>query len=304
MNIGKLSECRFTVKDKQLITAEKIILGTVQFGINYGINNSTGQLTESEAQKVLEYAAAVGIRSLDTAAAYGNAEKVIGRYHSYHDPFKIITKFDKETGKTWKDSIKSSIQRLNVSNVQIAMFHSFAEYKKNQPFLSQIISEGKGVYFNQLGVSVYTNDELLDLMDDERVDVIQLPFNLLDNERLRGESIKNLKDKGKIIHTRSVFLQGLFFMDLQNLHPKFNGIKGQLQEMHRLAIEQNVSVSTLALQYVLSKEYIDGVLLGVDSAEHLQQNFNALEATIDNSIFTEIDKIHTIDKEMLNPVNW
>ena len=283
---------------------ERLILGTVQFGLHYGINNSSGQTSEAEAHEILHYARAEGITTLDTAAAYGNSEEIIGSYHKEHGPFSIITKFDKHNGLSWKESIEQSIEKLNVEIVDFAMFHSFDDYIKSKGSLRAIVSKGKGKYFRKLGVSVYTNEELESLLDDDRIELIQLPFNMFDNEHLRGDMLRKLKDKGKIIHTRSVFLQGLFFKEPNTLDSKFDGIKDELTIVKKVAEQAEMTVNSLALNYVASKDYIDGVLIGVDSKNQLEQNINALDATIDEAAFKAIDKLKIKHIDLLNPSKW
>ncbi len=101
---------------------------------------------------------------------------------------------------------------MNVPNVDIIMFHSFEAYinAKNNNEIDSIL-KFKGSLFNKLGVSVYTNDELKMLKTDENIEVIQSSFNILDNENIEGHILKALKDDGKIVHTRSAFLQRIVF---------------------------------------------------------------------------------------------
>lgn len=283
---------------------ERIILGTVQFGMNYGINNKDGQISEEEVQNILSYAQSVNIDTLDTAAGYGDSEVRIGQYNSSHQPFKIITKFDKINKIDWETSIKNSIQKLNVRKVDVAMYHSFESYLQNKSKLPEILTRGKNKYFDKIGVSIYSNEELGLLIEDANVQVIQLPFNLLDNHSLKGELLKQAKEKGKIIHVRSVFLQGLFYKEIESLQPKYEGLKSALNKVKNIVREKEIDINALALQYVLSKEYIDGVLIGVDSRHQLEQNVEALKVEIDSNVFTEIDKIQVENIDLLNPSKW
>ena len=245
----------------------KLILGTVQFGLKYGINNSVGQVSKEEVKKILDYAQFVGINTLDTAAGYGDSEKCIGGYHyNSKELFHIITKFNKDTTISWEDSLKESIKKLYIEKVDVVMFHSFEHYYSVKSELPTIINKGRDLYFDKIGVSVYTNNELEQLLYDDNVEVVQLPFNLLDNESLRANILKRLKEKGKIIHTRSTFLQGLFYKNISSLDDKFNDLIPLLTHINELVRENKININTLAMQYVLSKEYIDGVLIGVDSS--------------------------------------
>ena len=187
----------------------KLVLGTVQLGLRYGINNLKGLVTNQESYDILSIANDNGIKTLDTAADYGDSEIKIGNFISKQNKksFEIITKFSKKEGVGWKKSLNNSLKKMNVPNVDIIMFHSFEAYinAKNNNEIDSIL-KFKGSLFNKLGVSVYTNDELKMLKTDENIEVIQSPFNILDNENIRGHILKALKDDGKIVHTRSCLL--------------------------------------------------------------------------------------------------
>jgi len=283
----------------------KLILGTVQFGIPYGINNSMGLLNEQGVTKILAKGHSAGILTLDTAAAYGEAEKRIGNFHQESNKnFKVITKFNKDKSISWNDSIEHSLKNLIVEKVETIMFHSYEAYNENSSKIAEIISEGKGKFFDNIGVSVYTNQELKNLIEDQNIDVVQLPFNLLDNHSARSELLLKLKSKGKIIHTRSCFLQGLFFKDLNNLPTILLPLKYELHKIQKLANEYSISVGQMALNYVLQKEYVDGVLIGVDSLQQLDQNLSYANDKIPEELSQKIDKLSVGHPHLLNPSTW
>ena len=68
----------------------KLALGTVQFGLDYGVSSTTGKVKPEEVGKILNYAHSAGISLLDVAPAYGNSEKVLGNANV--DRFKVVTK--------------------------------------------------------------------------------------------------------------------------------------------------------------------------------------------------------------------
>jgi aryl-alcohol dehydrogenase-like predicted oxidoreductase len=282
----------------------KLILGTVQFGLPYGINNPNVILiTEKKVQEILQKALSFGINTIDTAAGYGEAENRIGNFHKNNQVFKVITKFSK-CELNWEQSLEISLDKMNLESVDTVMFHSYESFLDNRKSISGIINSAKGRLFKKLGVSVYTNEELLSLKEVEQIEVIQLPFNLLDNDFQRGDVLKELKDSGKEIYTRSCFLQGLFFMDDENLPGNLKGLKSYLRRIKNIAKENNIETGHLALQYVLNKNYIDGVLFGVDSLEQLNQNLQWATQKLQEEIFIEIDKIKVADSGLLNPSLW
>ncbi len=286
----------------------KLVLGTVQLGLRYGINNLKGLVTNQESYDILSIANDNGIKTLDTAADYGDSEIKIGNFISKQNKksFEIITKFSKKEGVGWKKSLNNSLKKMNVPNVDIIMFHSFEAYinAKNNNEIDSIL-KFKGSLFNKLGVSVYTNDELKMLKTDENIEVIQSSFNILDNENIRGHILKALKDDGKIVHTRSAFLQGLFFMEHSQIPRKLMDLISPLKEINNIAEQNDFCVGHLALQYVLSKDYIDGVLIGVESIDQLQKNIQWAKTNIPFGVLEKIDKkIHIQNSALLNPSLW
>ena len=285
--------------------AEKLILGTVQLGLNYGINNSKGKPSRENAFTILEEAYSQRIKYLDTAAAYGDSEEVIGSFHSTSQKqFPILTKFHAKSGDQISNLVSSALQRLNVPTIEVLFFHSYQDFKANPKMVEDLLIEVKAGRINKIGVSVYTNTEIEDLLDFNDVKVIQAPFNLLDNESKRAEIFKKAKTSGKEIHTRSVFLQGLFFKDPESLSETLSPLKEHLQKITALAKASNLSMASLALNYALSKNYIDGVLIGVDNVQQLKANMATLEQNLPLGIAQEIDKIIVNNKNLLNPAEW
>lgn len=286
---------------------EKIILGTVQLGVDYGINNHQGKPSKEKAFDILNKAYNNGICFLDTASAYGDSEQIIGEFHEIlpESIFGVITKFHVSPKLKPKESIELAMNCLKVNEVDTLLFHSFSDYKKiRDTAVYDELLDQVGHNIRKLGVSVYSNHELEALENDSTVQVVQLPFNLLDNDATRGSILKDLKEKGKIIHTRSVFLQGLFFQDIRRLSPMLQPLRDYLNKIKAIAAEENIPIGALALQYVLSKEYIDGVLIGVESSEQLMQNIEWLSLHSRPDAFNRIDEIDVRNKSLLNPVNW
>ena len=154
------------------------------------------------------------------------------------------------------------------------------------------------------GISLYSDNEIKDIIENyNEFDYIQIPFNLFDNETKRKDIILKAREKGMAIHTRSVFLQGLFFKSIEELPSNLNPLKSYLEELHKIRIEQNISMEELALQYVLQKKYINHVLIGVDNSKQLNNN---IKTCLNNSIIPHelLDKINVIEKKLLNPSNW
>ena len=283
----------------------KIILGTVQFGINYGINNSSGKISTDNAWEILNFSNLNGITQLDTAAAYGDSEQVIGKYlkNNIDKEFKIISKLFLKN-QTLEDSLRSSINKLNIKTLETILFHSHEDYLVHKNEIIDFNNKFKGRLFKNIGVSAYTNKEVEEIIKDECVDVIQMPFNILDNASKREETYKKIKRHGKKLHTRSIFLQGLIFKKVNELQGEFKVLQNTFLKIEKLCKEFNLTTNELALSYVLSKDYIDGVLIGVDSLDHLKNNISISGLKISQKLIEEIDNLNVPDENILNPTNW
>lgn len=282
----------------------KIILGTAQFGLAYGINNKTGKPSQELVFEILNLAYDSGIRILDSAEAYGNAHKVIGNFHARHPDrkFEIISKLPHDFEGNIAQKINKYLDELGTSKLKALLFHSYKVYKSNRLLFDKKHRADYRDKFELTGVSVYTNEEFSDVIDDETIDIIQLPFNLFDNISLRGELIAKAKGRGKMIHTRSAFLQGLFFVEDSNKTTE--ALKKEIKIVKDFCAELNISISTLALNYCIQQPLIDNVLIGVETMEQLQQNLESSLIEIPQNYISKINSIIVNNKDLLNPVKW
>jgi aryl-alcohol dehydrogenase-like predicted oxidoreductase len=276
-------------------------------GLDYGINNKSGIISLEDSHQILFKAYISGIKTLDTAEVYGNAHKVIGEFHRNYPDFKfnIITKLPHNIKKNRiKINIKEYLEDLELNFIEVLMFHSFDSFKNNQFAVDTLLElKAKGLIKN-IGVSVYTNDQLEYLLDKDYIKVVQLPFNLLDNYSVRGNLLEALKLKGKIIHTRSAFLQGLFFKKTNDETSVVKRLSMELEILNQIALESNCSIDELALAFCLSQKNIDSVIIGVDSLDHLNTNIKASLYKIEEVTVQKINSIKVNDLNLLNPSLW
>ena len=282
---------------------DKLVLGTVQFGMDYGVNNHVGKPHDDTVLEIFQLCYDRGIRYLDTAADYGNSEERIGQL-ARKGEFRIISKFSKLPGSSWKNSLEKTIAYLDGHTIQAILFHSFDEYLRYANEVDEIIEvlQSKGI--EGLGVSLYTNAEIEKVLEDDRISAVQLPYNLLDNYSFRGNALRALKRQGKKIYTRSAFLQGVFFLANDNFPPVLEPLKPALGQIRQMASHNNIEVGQLALNYCLQQPEIDGVLIGVDSAAQLLQNIAWAEHKIAPEINDKINSISVKESSLLNPANW
>jgi aryl-alcohol dehydrogenase-like predicted oxidoreductase len=283
----------------------KIILGTVQFGLNYGINNKTGKPNRASVFEILNLAYDSGVRLLDTAEVYGNAHELIGDFHRHHPSkkFQVISKVPHEFDGNFDIKIDQYLKELDITELKALLFHSYESYKKN---ISLFSWDSKFADFmenvDSIGVSIYTNEQFSEVIEDDKVNIIQLPFNLFDNNNLRGHLIEKAKQKGKTIHTRSAFLQGLFFVEQDNSITRT--LQKELHLIKEIAKELNINVSRLALSYCLQQKNIDNVIIGVETIEQFEQNISEGYTEIPVNYLEKINSIFIKNRDILNPSTW
>ena len=273
----------------------KLVLGTVQFGLQYGVN-SAGRPSEEAVKSILTEASKGGITTLDTSSAYGNSEEILGECITPEEHFKIVSKYPKGTTPVW-EMFNSSLMRLKVDKLYGYLLHHFEVYKNNPKIWDEFVALKETGRVEKIGFSLYSPEELdLILKNGSLFDLIQIPFNIFDKKFL--PYMKELHEKGVEVHVRSTFLQGLFFKDRNALPEKLLPMKKYLLQLDDFSKKSGLSISEIALNYNLQNTYIDGVLIGVDNVEQLQVNLNSVK---DTPIDIEID---VKEQELLNPVNW
>lgn len=280
----------------------KLALGTVQFGLPYGIHNRHGIPSDEALKQLLEYASASGMQVLDTAYAYGNAEERLGKWSTAD--WKTVSKFPKpEKGYTLRDYFNLSSQRLQRTQLYAYMAHN-ANILLSLPALweelTQLKAEGK---LEKIGYSLYHPNELEQLLELGMIpDIVQVPYSLLDRkfepwfERLRSFQCE--------IHTRSAFLQGLYFMPLDSLPEKLQPLKGALEALHALAADSALSMEALALQFVVANPLVDQVVIGTETPDQLRANLTAVNGQLADATVQQIRTIESAYPELLNPATW
>ena len=274
---------------------KKIVLGTVQFGCQYGIN-SAGRPDRASVKEILKESLFSGITILDTSSAYGDAEEVLGDCISEKDAFRVVSKYPRGAAPV-EERFDASLNKLKVTSLYGYLLHHFEVYKNNPDIWSDFERLREAGQVKRIGFSLYQPEEL-ELLLSKKVDfsLLQIPYNLFD--RKFEPYLEDLHSKGVEIHVRSTFLQGLFFKDRDNLPEKLLPLRPYLQELDDYSRESGLTVSQLALNFNLQNPFIDGVLIGVDNVNQLRENVSAVT---DKRISLSIN---VKEKELLSPVNW
>jgi len=127
---------------------------------------------------------------------------------------------------------------------------------------------------------------------------------LLDNNTQRGYLISLAKSKGKEIQARSIFLQGLFFKEIDEIPKNLKPLMPYLRIINKVARDHKISIEQLALCYALQHNEIDYTIIGVDSLDQLKRNLETSKMTVSKDAITAIDLINVKETELLYPKNW
>ena len=284
-------------------SSTKLILGTVQFGLNYGVNNQSGQVSKESVETILSLASNKGIKILDTSSAYGTSEKVLGEVLNENDmKFRIISKYPRSS-RSVKTIFEESLYTLNQKKLYGYLIHHFDFFRKKQEIWRDFLLLKEVGKVTKIGFSLYNVDELKFLLDrDIAFDILQFPYNIFDRQFEKFFPL--LKERNVETHVRSVFLQGLFFKPLKNLEGKLLPLRKYVESLHSYCKVHCLKIEELALGYVYSSEYTNGVLIGVDTIEQLESNIKNLGYNISPKDIDFVRSIEIKEKELLSPVNW
>ena len=288
---------------------KKLIIGTAQWGLDYGISNSKGKTDKCEVENILKTAKQYGINTLDTASAYGDAEKIIGELKT--EDSKIITKISigdqdkdaKESRKDMHNKVKRSFSDLGEFKLEGVLVHDpdNLETCKNSwswDALKDIKEEG---YMEKIGISVYNPSQAEKLAEIYKPDIIQLPFNAFDQKAANLGTLKRLKDEGIEIHARSIFLQGLLLMNIKDISKYFSPWMSEIERWHKYCFKNKLTLLEGAIANAMNEENIDKFLVGIEDTRQLVQIVDVSKRQVRNSFKSSQSESN---EGLINPSKW
>ena len=279
----------------------KIALGTVQWGLDYGISNTNGIPTDAELDAIVRLATQNCIDLFDTASQYGNAEQRVGNYTTKNS--SVVSKFSSVNHSSLENEIQGSLELLNLEQLYGYLFHSPKDLINTPLLWDQMQNLKVKEKVKKIGYSLYSPEELELFLDKNWIpDIVQLPYSLLD--RKFEPYFEQLKSLGTEIHIRSVFLQGLYFKSTETLSPAFNDLKNALKELKEIATEFSFTTVELALNFVLKNEYVDYTVIGVEQSNQLKEIISASKIDFPKSIKERVNALSIENPTLLNPSNW
>ena len=286
----------------------KLAIGTAQFGLDYGIANDHGKVSQKEIKKILDLARSSNISLLDTAMDYGDSEFSIGEAGS--EDFDIVSKIgdipvnEKNTKDFIYNKLKNTLDCLGIKSLYGLLLHRPENLlNKNGIAIYETLSEFKEMgLVKKIGISIYEPDELNKIIPNFELDIVQSPINIFDRRLINSFWADELKKKGMEIHARSIFLQGLLLIDPTKRPAYFKKWNKLFKEYDEWLYEKKVSNFELCIRYVLSQDSIDKVIIGIDSREQLKEIIDLYSSkseklTVPNELFSN-------DKSLINPSCW
>ncbi len=299
----------------------EFVLGSVQLGLLYGATNKTGKPSRRAALKLVRHAVDSGIRQFDTARAYGDAEARLGEALSGSKAFTVtkLSPLTELSPNATRDevvaavdaSIAQSCEALRRDRLDCLLLHRIAHMTAyNGAIWRRLIEHVQMCKIQRLGVSVQSPAEVRQALASHHVMHIQMPFNLLD-WRWRDAGIINqiARRRNLTVHARSVFLQGLLATNDPALWPPIEGVVPEyvLAVLGGLADELGrESQADLCMAYARGQEFIDGVVIGLETPEQLDLN---LRLSVKRPLGMEecrlVDNcMPRVPEQLLNPALW
>ena len=286
-----------------------ICLGTVQFGLDYGVSNTAGKVSDCELKSILQLADEHGIRLLDTASNYGDAERRLGRFRQKNqNAITKISTLDLSTRETVRNSIQNSVSR-SLKLLKIKKFHGILIHDADSltgPFGDTVFDELNKLrekdITNKIGISVYFPDDILKIMPRYEIDMVQMPMNILDQRFLNEELLSYLKKKNVEIHVRSAFLQGLLLMHQSKRPDWTKNWNNPLQEFDSWCDNyKGTSRLKLCLDFFRQFDFFHSIVVGVQNHAELSEIITEYKSPI---IAKEFPKINVLNERLIVPSLW
>ena len=283
---------------------KQLSIGTAQFGLNYGISNISGRVKSTELNLILRYMEEIKLFEFDTAQTYGDSESLIAKLLATRSNFsnaKIVTKFSLskhyESGDIEK-LVNISLANLNVKSLFGVLIHNFNDYKNSPDLWKEMLRLRSFGIIENIGFSIYYPEEL-DFILKSKVDfdIIQIPFNVFDRRFRRYFS--ELESRNVLIYFRSIFMQGLVFLDPGLINPKLDLAKKYIESLRSISFDSSIPINSLCLNYALSQNSTYKIIFGVTSSAELKKNISLInEFNKSHEVFKRLDDLKINDNEL------
>jgi aryl-alcohol dehydrogenase-like predicted oxidoreductase/GNAT superfamily N-acetyltransferase len=286
----------------------RLAVGTVQFGISYGIANQSGQVTLAEGAAILQRARRAGVDTLDTASAYGDSEARLGLIGV--GTWRVVSKIPpvadlcsaREVSEWVTRVAEESLQRLGVPWFYGLLLHRPSDLLGvyGEAIISTLQALKTRGFVQKVGLSIYDPEELPALLSRLDVDLIQAPYSVVDRRLHTSGWLRRLKDLGVEVHACSAFLQGLLLMPSAKRPTKFDRWRPLWERWDQWLKQSQLSPLQACLGAALANPLIDRVVVGVDNSIQLDEILSAAQRGV-------IEPPHELmcdDVDFVNPARW
>ncbi len=289
-----------------MVESNRLVLGTAQFGLLYGVANQSGRVDLAEVIAIVRQARDAGLNSLDTAMSYGNSEQRLGEINV--EKWNIITKLPPipancaDVVAYVRTAISASMGRLKISKLDGLLLHHPEDLlgPHGDLLYRELVALKNEGTVAKIGVSIYSPNELDALWPYFRFDLVQAPFNVMDRRLDSSGWLARLCEAGAEVHVRSVFLQGLLLMSAASRPAAFTRWQPLWDEWDRWLVEHSMTPMQACLGFVLSQPQISRVVVGVDTSKQLQ----SILASIESPSVIPPAALICEDMDLLNPSRW
>lgn len=286
-------------------------LGTVQFGLPYGATNRTGQVASDEARDILSAAVKAGITVFDTAAAYGSSESVLGSHADVISGAHIVTKIapigthrvTESDLRGVRESFEKSLAALQRKSVYGLLAHRAGDLLSvdGDRLWKTMESLRESGVVQKIGASVYTGNELDQLMDRFPLSLVQVPINPLDQRLIHSGHLERLTERGVEVHVRSLFLQGTLLAKHEETTTIPKHLAASIRQWQQFLSDHQSTPLEGALSFARSLAGVGTVLVGVTSLAELLE---LLSAWTQANHQLDFSSLACTDETVLNPALW
>lgn len=284
----------------------ELVLGSAQFGLDYGISNSDGVTNINEITRVLNYAKKIKIKKIDTAYAYGHSHKNLAK--SDIKNFKVVSKLPSlecvEFDKNYpREVIQETLSDLNLNQIEGFLFHSSNDLLSSKGdyfyrILNNLKEEG---YMKKLGVSIYDPNDIKFLIKNFDLEIIQTPLNVFDRRIVHLDVLNDLKKRNIKIQARSIFLQGLLLMNINLLPIYFSSWNQHMRAWDKFNKDNKINAIESCIDFIKNQSFLDEVIVGVNNLNQLKEINNHF---IKTNIIKFDDELKNDDLGLIDPRNW
>ncbi len=289
----------------------RLVLGTAQLGMPYGIANATGQPNQGLANDILSTAWENGVRILDTAQAYGDSEAVIGNFLKSHPQcrFDVITKLAPDVDITSSADITAAVlastERLGQKPTALFL-HSYDQLSHWNGCLGETLIDLKRQNeIGCLGVSLYRPDEFHNAVEHPEIAWIQAPLNVFDQRLIDQNLLEEASKSGKRVFLRSVFLQGLLLMAPDALPPAMAFASTAVRDWQTLCRRHGLSPDKAALSFAMTSAPDAWIVIGCETKAQIEKNLEVIQQILPNEEFiAEAQVLGAKNLKIIDPSMW